>query len=320
MYGKRILFFDPDKKTCRSAARALSATGSSVAIATTREEVVAQSAEGAFDLVMACYDEQVRSPPDLLATMDAMKAAHPETVFVLHATESTEDYMPLLQLRPYLRNIIAKNEDPLEPEELIVTAEKLLRKDMFGINKYLRWGVEPLSIKVCESNQKQRYVAEVVDYAETLGCNSRTVELVSGIVDELVTNAIFNAPVDKSGHSKYRALKRSEHLVLADEEAATLQFACDGDFIAVSSRDPFGSLDQNTVIEYLNRCLVKGPKQMSEESGGAGLGLYRVFNSVSKFVINLEPGKRTEVISLIDLRLSMKQFRLAAKSFHCFVS
>jgi hypothetical protein len=320
MHGKRILFFDPDKKTCRSAARALSATGSEVAVASDRVTLREHMGMGRFDLVMACYDEEVRSPPDLLEAFDIIRSESPETVFVLHATEPAEDYLPLLQSRPYLRNLIAKNEDPLEPEELIVTAEKLLRKDIFGIHKYLRWGVEPLSLQVCESQRKQAYVGQVVDYATTLGCNSRTIELVSAIVDELVTNALFNAPTDGEGNSRYRDLKRSEHVVLSDSDAATLQFACDGDFIAVSTRDPFGSLQHETVIEYLNRCLVKGPRQISDDSGGAGLGLYRVFKSVSKFVVNLDPGKQTEVICLIDLRLSMKQFRLATKSFHCFVS
>jgi hypothetical protein len=44
-----------------------------------------------------------------------------------------------------------------------------------------------------------------------------------------------------------------------------------------------------------------------------------VFKSLSKFVINIDPGRKTEVICLIDLRLSMKRFRQAAKSFHIFV-
>ena len=79
-------------------------------------------------------------------------------------------------------------------------------------------------------------------------------------------------------------------------------------------------MTQETVVSYLNRCLVKGPNQISEASGGAGIGLYRVFQSLSKFVINIDPGKKTEVITLIDLRLSMKRFRQAAKSFHIFIS
>lgn len=319
MHGKRILFFDPHTKTCKAAARALTATGSEVDVATDLECLRRHLESGCYDLIMAAHDQELREPTGMLELFDKVKASAPATLFVLHATESTQDYMPLLQEREYLRNFIAKNEDPLEPEELIVTAEKLLRNDIFGINKYLRWGVEPLSITLRESQKKADYVRQVREYAASLGCSSRTVELVSGIADELVTNTIFNAPVDAEGNARYRHHKRSEALVLSDEEAGTLQFACDGDFIAVSSSDPFGSLKQDTVIEYLNRCLVKGPKQMSEESGGAGLGLYRVFQSVSKFVINLAPGARTEVISLVDLRLSMKEFRLATKSFHCFV-
>jgi len=320
MYGKRILFFDPDTKTCKAAARALTATSSDVDVATNLYDMRLLLDAGSYDLIMASHDQESREPSGMMELFDTVREQHPSTLFVLHATESTQDYMPMLQKRHYLRNLIAKNEDPLEPEELIVTAEKLLRNDIFGINKYLRWGVEPLSITLRESQKKADYVRQVTDYADTLGCNSRTVELVNAIVDELVTNAIFNAPVDAEGNAKYRHHKRSESLVLSDDEVATLQFACDGDFIAISSSDPFGSLKQDTVIEYLNRCLVKGPKQMSEDSGGAGLGLYRVFQSVSKFVINLDPGRRTEVISLIDLRLSMKQFRLATKSFHCFVA
>tara|TARA_R110002096_G_scaffold408075_1_gene606921 strand:+ start:12613 stop:13572 length:960 start_codon:yes stop_codon:yes gene_type:complete len=317
MYGKRILFFDPDTKTCKAAARALTATRSDVDFATNLEGMTTLLAAGTYDLIMAARD--LEAPAKMLDLFDRIKAESPSTLFVMHATESTQDYMPVLLERPYLRNLIAKNEDPLEPEELIVTAEKLLRNDIFGLNKYLRWGVEPLSITLRESQRKADYVRQVTDYASRLGCNSRTVELVNGIADELVTNAIFNAPVDASGKAKYRHHKRSESLILDEDEAATLEFACDGDFMAVSISDPFGSLKQDTVIEYLNRCLVKGPKQISEDSGGAGLGLYRVFQSVSKFVINLEPGVRTEVISLVDLRLSMKQFRLATKSFHCFV-
>jgi hypothetical protein len=81
-----------------------------------------------------------------------------------------------------------------------------------------------------------------------------------------------------------------------------------------------GALTHDTIVSYLNRCLVKGPQQISDASGGAGIGLYRVFQSLSKFIINIEPGRRTEVISLIDLRLSMKQFRQLPKSFHIFVS
>jgi len=182
------------------------------------------------------------------------------------------------------------------------------------------WGVEPLSVTIRDSREKPEYIQQVAVYAQSLGCTERVVELVETIVDELVTNAIYNAPRTEQGEPKYQKRSRREPVVLDPHEAGELQFACDGDFIAVALIDPFGSLTQETVVTYLNRCLVKGPEQLSDASGGAGIGLFRVFQSLSKFVINIDPGKKTEVISLIDLRLSMKRFRQAAKSFHIFIN
>jgi hypothetical protein len=318
MQGKEILFFDSDRSTCRVAERALNATGSSVRVVSQAKDFQRFLSDGPYDLLMASYDE-VRAEPAILDWMSAFHREHPGARLVLHTTEPTEEYLSVLKERRHIRNLIAKNSDPLEPDELIVTAEKLLRQDLFGLQKYLRWGVEPLTLTIAESRRKPEYVAQVVDYAASLGCSSRTVELTESIVDELVTNAIFNAPRNEDGTARYRDLHRSESVTLEEHERATLQFACDGDFIAVSTLDPFGALDQDTVVDYLHRCFSKGPRQISEESGGAGIGLYSVFQSVSKFVINLAPRKKTEVISLIDLRLSMKQFRQAVKSFHFFV-
>ncbi|MBZ0232773.1 MAG: hypothetical protein K8M05_10625 [Deltaproteobacteria bacterium] len=275
--------------------------------------------EGPWDLLMLSFDPPLRDDPSWVDRLSKYETKFPRTKMVLHATEPTEDYLPLLASRPWLRNIIAKNEDPLEPDELIITAEKLLRQDLFGLQKYLLWGVEPYRVEIRDSRLKQDYISEVASYAQTLGCNERVVELVETVADELITNAIYNAPRSSDGAPKYARRSRREPVELADNEVGFLEFACDGDYIAIAQIDPFGALTQDTVVSYLNRCLVKGPEQISEASGGAGIGLFRVFQSLSKFIINVDPGKRTEVICLLDLRLTMKRFRQAAKSFHIFI-
>jgi len=320
MRGKRILFFDPDPRARRVAERALAATGSIVKSAIDVEDLGKLLDEGAWDLLMLSFDPPLRDDPSWVERLSGYETRFPRTKMVLHATEPTEDYLPLLATRPWLRNIIAKNEDPLEPDELIITAEKLLRQDLFGLQKYLLWGVEPYRVEIRDSRLKQDYIAEVASYAQTLGCNERMVELVETVADELITNAIYNAPRSSDGEPKYAAPPRREPVELADDEVGQLAFACDGDYIAIAQIDPFGALTQDTVVSYLNRCLVKGPEQISEASGGAGIGLYRVFQSLSKFIINVDPGKRTEVICLLDLRLTMKRFRQAAKSFHIFIA
>jgi hypothetical protein len=258
----------------------------------------------------------VRADPQWAEVFDGLERRGARVV--LHATAASEDYLPMLEERRFVRNLIAKNGEPLEPEELITTAEKILRGDLFGLDKYLLWGVSPLRIEIRGSHDKHLSVREVGAYAQRLGCNERTVGLVENIADELITNAIWNAPRDGAGRPKYASLPRRQPLELEPHEHGTLEFACDGNFIGIAQRDPFGSLTQETIVRYLNRCLV-APAPL-HSTAGAGIGLYRVFQSLSKFVVNIDPGRRTEVIALLDLRLNMKKFRGAAKSFHIFIS
>jgi CheY-like chemotaxis protein len=320
MRGKRILFYDPDPRARRVAERALAATGSEVVSAHDSEDLMAKVEDNGWDLMMIKYDSPLRDDARWADRFSSIEHRWPRTKLVLHSTDPTEDYLPLMASHRFLRNVIAKNDEPLEPDELIITAEKLLRGDLFGLQKYILWGVEPYCVSIRDSRLKQDYINEVATYAQALGCNERVVELIETIVDELVTNAIYNAPRTASGEPKYKQLSRREPVTLEAHEAGELQFACDGDYIAIAQIDPFGALTQETVVSYLNRCLVKGPNQISDNSGGAGIGLYRVFQSLSKFVINVDPGKKTEVITLIDLRLSMKRFRQATKSFHIFIT
>jgi CheY-like chemotaxis protein len=319
MRGKRILFFEPDPETCRTAERALSATGSQVDICQDLGAAVAAVDAGGYELYILNCDPPTRNDPRMLAALEKLAPGGPGRV-VLLTSSATEDYLPLLGQFPSIRNLVARNTGPLEPEELIITAGKLMRKDIFGIDKYLMWGVEPYTIELRQATKKAEYLKQVLQYADELGCNQRMIDLIDAIADEMITNAIFNAPRNPDGTPKYAHLPRREPVVLEDHEVGTLSFACDGNYLALGTVDPFGALNQDTVVSYLNRCMVKGPQQMSEVSGGAGLGLHRVFQSLSKFVLNLSPGKKTEVIALVDLRLSIRQFRQATKSFHIFVS
>jgi hypothetical protein len=356
--GRRILFQDPDPRTLRTAERALVATGSEVDVVqagqvgqvprtapafhavaggasrfayapaafapppsvANERELLRMIEAGRYDLLMLNFDPPVRADPRWAELFDHIERRLPECRVVLHATAPSEDYLPLLAERRFVRNLVAKNNEPLEPEELITTAEKLLRGDLFGLDKYLLWGVSPLRIEIRDSRDKHAYLREIAATAARLGCPDRTVGLIETIADELITNAIYNAPRDGEGRPRYAMVSRRQPVVLEPHEIAVLEFACDGNFIALSQSDPFGSLTQDSIVTYLNRCLVQ-PSLLGESgSGGAGIGLHRVFQSLSKFIVNIDPGRRTEVIALIDLRVTMRKFRTMPKSFHIFIA
>jgi CheY-like chemotaxis protein len=318
MKGRRILFFDPDPIVRRVAERALTSTGSEVEIAADEAALLERMA-GGHDLLMVNFDPPMQMDPRWGPLFATMEQRYPRTRLVLHTTAPAETYVPLMAERRFLRNLIAKSDEPLDADELIITAEKMLSGDLFGLEKYMLWGVQPQSVEIRDSRLKLEYVQEVSGYAGRLGAGERTLELVETIVDELITNAIFNAPRDDQGRARYAHLDRREPVILEEREVGALSFACDGNYMAVAQTDPFGALTPDTLVTFLNRCLVDGPIP-SDKGGGASIGFYRIFRSLSKFIVNLDPGRRTEVIALIDLRLTMKRFRQVPKSFHIFTA
>jgi hypothetical protein len=83
-----------------------------------------------------------------------------------------------------------------------------------------------------------------------------------------------------------------------------LSYACDGDYIALSVRDPFGSLRSKTVVEYLRSCYEGQAGSLNSEKGGAGRGLHQIVEGSDFTVFNLKKGHQTEVISLFSLDAS----------------
>ena len=83
--------------------------------------------------------------------------------------------------------------------------------------------------------------------------------------------------------------------------------------------DAFGSIEVPTVLRYLAKCLRRGSDQVDEKAGGAGLGLFYVFDALGHFIVNLEAGVKTEMIGILDLQARYKDFSERPKSFNVFV-
>src|SRR5262249_42603366 len=110
-------------------------------------------------------------------------------------------------------NLIANNGQ-VDAEDLIVTAQKILRRDLFGIEKYFIWGVHVTPTSLNRSTEKARILAEAETYTKDIGIRSRLASLFCTVADELVTNALYNAPRTADGASRYAHLPRADEVVL----------------------------------------------------------------------------------------------------------
>jgi hypothetical protein len=125
--------------------------------------------------------------------------------------------------------------------------------------------------------------------------------------------------VHPDGTRPYAALARTEVVNLEEDATCYFTYACDGRKLVIAMRDRFGSLTAETVRDYLRRCFDMGLNQIEAKSGGAGMGLYFIVEALNKVIINISPGKGTEVIGIIDISGSYRDYAEHYKSFHIFV-
>lgn len=279
-------------------------------------ELAQISSAATYDLLLINHDGL--SDPERATLLDPQwKLARIGRVALLSGKACGPDLAGLLERR-VLTNLVGK-EPAWQSNDVLVTVSKILRKDVFGLEKYYAWGLRPRVYRVTRSTEKGQLLEEAEVYARTIGVHPRLVDLFCNVADELLSNALYNAPVDDRGRTRYAHLDRTSAVELKPGEEVEVKFACDGRRLGISTADPFGSLAPDRVLEYLARCLRKGADQIDDKRGGAGLGFYCILNSVTHFVVNIAPGRRTEVIGLIDVRGSYRDFLNGSKSFNVFV-
>lgn len=201
---------------------------------------------------------------------------------------------------------------PVLAEELTLTAHKLMRGDLFGADKYLLWGTELHETAITRASQRAEVVAELEAALRGRGQNARVAQLARLVADELISNAVHNAPVDAAGVHYRKDLRRDAELALDARHEVRVRWGCDSRYVAIEVNDGFGSLDRDTALGALS-------KQHARDVGaGAGLGLAMAYRSCDHLVFNLAPGRRTEVIALVDVRYPPTE-QPPASSYNVFV-
>lgn len=257
---------------------------------------------------------KIRDKAEDFRLFDMTKKIRPNCRCIAIIDESLEEYFPELAIRAYPHNLIADNQ-PFDLQELTSTIQKLLSEDIFGIEKYSVPVHECL--RVTRSDQKYTFIEKVRDFFLANGVQERIVRNVELILNELLMNAIFDAPTDDKGEQPYFHLDRAAAFDLKPREQPEMRYGLGEDHLAVSVSDPFGTFNEETFFSYVHRCFSE--KSILEGTGkGAGMGLFLVFKSLNQLVINVSHQQRTEVIALIDHRASLRELKKRRHSFHYF--
>lgn len=242
-----------------------------------------------------------------------------QRLLALTRSKTGEELKALFSDLPLTNFVVVREDGTFDTVELMVTVAKILTGDIFGLRQYLGGDVTERMLALRSSTEKDDAVAMAETCALEAGCNARVARNVAIVTDELVTNALYNAPVDDEARHIFAAVDRRTPVSMPDDRVVVVRFAWDNRTFGLSTEDAYGSLDWQKVLAYMRKCFAGGDAQIDEKEGGAGIGLYMVFNMVNRFVVNISPGRRSEALGFVTISASYKRVLGEGHSFNLFV-
>jgi hypothetical protein len=164
---------------------------------------------------------------------------------------------------------------------------------------------------LASSNRREARFERMTEFFGKHGLSPRTIGAIGEIAEELVMNALYDAPVEAGFFET--AVPRTCDVDLPSERACEISYGIENGNVFVRVRDTFGALSRERLFDVLNRCKAKAV-ELDESRGGAGLGMWRVFSQASTLTITVIPGQVTD----ITIGIATKEGRKQLLAIHLF--
>ncbi|MGE0614782.1 MAG: hypothetical protein AB7P04_04010 [Bacteriovoracia bacterium] len=190
----------------------------------------------------------------------------------------------------------------------------------FGLQHFFPEATKVQRVVFEHSLKKQEGVEAVKNYLLAANFKTRMATVIANAVDELLMNAMYDAPVDAMGKALYVATPRNTPIDLKDKHAVEMHVAFDKDYVAVTAVDHFGSLDKVKLFSHMSKRYIEEEYKVKTSVAGAGIGLATVFRSGGSFCFASEAGVKTEVTVFFkrtdNFREFKDQFRFISTQFY----
>lgn len=139
------------------------------------------------------------------------------------------------------------------------------------------------------------------------------------VADEMITNAIFNAPYVSKDNQRSGISRVQPHVTMGYGKYGEFLVGSDGDRLVIGVSDPFGTLNIDALLKRIRNCYrdsVAATMRM-DGSGGAGIGSYMIYNSSASLYLLVKEDQQTLVCSVMNLKGSNRVRAEASKNLHC---
>jgi hypothetical protein len=265
----------------------------------TRNLVAARLASGVVVLDRADFVEAARFVRVAFVDELALRELHdpPAGVTVVAVCDATLPVaMTWLESRPWLAHVVgtATLTSAIGPRYLqgLVDILQQGRRDMLHL---IDDRVAGRVARVAQSSQRALRLSRITEFMTDHGLG-RLAWVVRDVTEELLTNALYNAPVT-AGLFEHPVVRTTD-VALPNTHACEIMYGIHDQQLAyVRVRDVFGSLTRQRLVEVLRRCADGDMSvRLDDSMGGAGLGLWRIFSAGAFVAIDVTPGRSTEFL------------------------
>lgn len=316
--------------TIRRVAQALGAVGIGVnhALSTAQMPTVA-----AAELRVAVLDLDVDPDADPLTLVRQVAEFYPAVPLVVCAGVHAKRRLLSTLSSPAVRHVVPKlggwldvapeqrSFDGPDEQDLAVALRRALggAAAPLGAQPYLIQGFAANEAMVCSSDDKERALEAVMELAAALELSDEKKRRIEVAVEELLMNAIYDAPRDAAGTPLHAGLDRRTPVRLGAEEAVRLRYGCDGRNFVVSVADRFGALDRGAVVRSLGKLLDPQGARPAPGTSGAGLGLMLTYGAANQLIAHALPGRFTEVTAVMHVSGSNRTALARGSALHLYL-
>jgi len=234
-----------------------------------------------YDLVISDINMPGIKGPELLAEIKKLK---PATKIMLMTAYNIDEYIRMAKEYD-ISNIIPKTV-PFNYDEIGALVDGILTENVFGLKRYLQSDGQIVKEYTITSSEDGNAVREEV--TKIIMDKFGAVGDIKLIMDEIITNAIYHAPVREDGSPKY---EEYAPVKLTPSEYVRIVWGHDSEKYGVAIVDNQGRLTKDTVLFKIDRH-VRGEGMLDDS--GRGIHMSRLF--ADRMLINIKPGRKTEVI------------------------
>ncbi|MDD9951121.1 MAG: hypothetical protein OXT67_06100 [Zetaproteobacteria bacterium] len=257
---------------------------------------------------------------------EQVRSKYPESRIILISDQ------PFLELNSQLNHPISHSVDHIighignqEYVSVIlrVTLLRMLTGKIFENKDF--WRNEPRTARksISDSDLKHEMCAYIENFFSKLKLSTPTIRSLRSVGEELVMNAIYDAPLSiaKKGRD-YQLTERTNRMLLDKKDAAKVICCFDGRFAAICVEDPFGGLTRENFFKYVHKITRKdeGNAIIDQKTVGAGLGIYKILHLSHSLICSVHPGKKTQSLALIDTSTPVRDVSKLPRTIQFYLS